>query len=616
MDKATKIASDITVFAKYSRFKPELNRRENWNEVVDRYESMLLKKVNGRLNENLVKRAIKYVRDKEVLPSMRALQFAGVPIERCNSRLFNCAYVSASKESFFKEVMFLLLGGTGVGYSVQKHHTVQLPQIRIPKKPKKWLVGDSIEGWADAVGGLMKAYFRGNNLPIFDYSDVREKGATLVTAGGKAPGPAPLRICLDKILGVLENKEVGSQLEPWEVSDIACYIADAVLSGGIRRSAMIALFDIDDEKMLSYKAGAWWEINGQRGRANISAVAYRATTTRQQFEKLWKATELSGAGEPGIFWTNDKEWGTNPCAEIALRDRQMCNLTTINFSTVRNEDDFQSRVWAATVLGTIQASFTDFHYLSPEWKETCDKDALLGVSMTGLADNPHMVVDFNRAAGLVVEVNREIAELLDINCSARLTTTKPEGTASLVLGTSSGVHARHAEYYIRRFRFKKNEAIAQHLLTYCPRMIVQDKMDSDAAILELPQKAPEGSILRTEHPIALLERVKDLHRNWIKPGHVDGANTHNVSCTVSIKADEWEVVGMWMWMNRDSYTGLSVLPFSEHTYVQAPFEECSEEEYNTRLATLDDFNINDVREYDDLTEARDTVACQGGACEL
>jgi len=413
----------------------------------------------------------------------------------------------------------------------------------------------------------------------------------------------------------MENKPVGSRLETWEVSDIACYIADAVLSGGIRRSAMIALFDINDEKMLSYKSGNWWELAPERARANISAVAVRGTTSKQEFDKLWTATRLSGAGEPGIFWTNDREWGTNPCAEIALKPRQMCNLTTINYSTVINKDDFVERVWAATVLGTIQASFTDFHYLSPEWQETCEEDALLGVSMTGIADN-QVKIDLKDMAELAKMVNAGVAEKLGINKSARITTIKPEGTASLILGTSSGVHARHAEYYIRRFRFKKNEAIAWYLMDKFPKLVVDDVMSSDTVILELPQKAPEGSILRGEPAINLLERVKDLHQNWIKPGHNEGANTHNVSCTVSIKPDEWETVGLWMWMNRDTYTGLSVLPFNDHTYVQAPFEDCTKEEYERRMLDVEDFDISLVTENEDETSLGDQVACAGGACEV
>lgn len=618
MDKASIIASDITAFAKYCRYNEELGRRETWDELVTRYEDMLIKKVGNKLDKETIKYACGAVRRKEVLPSMRALQFAGGAIERCNSRLFNCAYLPADTESFFKEVMFLLLGGTGVGYSVQTHHIAKLPVITAPKRPKRWLVGDSIEGWADAIGGLMKAYYRGNSLPVFDFSDVRPKGARLITAGGKAPGPAPLRVCLSQIQGILESKPIGSKLETWEVSDIACYIADAVLSGGIRRSAMIALFDLNDEKMLHYKSGNWWELNPERGRANISAVAVRDVTTKPQFEKLWEATRLSGAGEPGIFWTNDREWGTNPCAEIALRPRQMCNLATINFATVRGQADFERRVTAATILGTIQASFTDFHYLSPEWQETCEEDALLGVSLTGPADNPkgQEEINFKRGADLSKDVNFEIATALGINPSARITTIKPEGTASLILGTSSGVHARHAKHYIRRFRFKKNEAIAQHLMDKFPKLTVDDVMSADTIILELPQKAPEGSILRTEAAINLLERVSYLHKNWIKPGHREGANTHNVSCTVSIKPDEWDSVGLWMWMHRDSYTGLSVLPYSEHSYTQPPFEDCTEDEYNRRMADVGDFDITQVMENEDETALAENLACHGGSCEL
>lgn len=613
-DLATKAASDIVVFSKYARYLEKENRREDWNEIVDRYEGMLRKKY-PKLKED-INEACEYVRKKKVLPSMRMLQFAGRAIERGNSRGYNCSYAAASYPQFFRELMFLLLGGSGVGYSVQLHHVSELPNIKKPSRATRFIVGDSIEGWADAVHALFRSFFYGKPLPRFDFSDIRPKGSVLKTAGGKAPGPAPLRICLDKILALLENKKEGSKLEPWEVSDIACYIADAVLSGGIRRAALICLFDIDDPKMLTYKSGAWWELHPERGRVNVSAVALRSETTKEQFLSLWEACKESGAGEPGISWTNNKELGANPCHEISLRHKQFCNLTTINFSNVRNQRDFNNRVWAASFLGTLQAGFTDFHYLTQGWEDNCKEEALLGVSITGLADNPAAEVDFEKGAKVARETNAQVAKDIGINKAARITCVKPEGTASLVLGSSSGVHGRHAPYYVRRFRFNKTEPIAEYLTQKLPKLVVEDLSNPEGIILELPQKSPEGSVMRDEPALSLLERARGLFLGWIKPGHRSGDNTHNVSVTASLRPEDWEPVGEWMWENRESYNGISVLPFDGGSYKQAPFETCDKAKYDEMMEHVKAIDLTQVREFDDITELKGEIACGGGACEL
>ena len=936
MDLSTRIASDITVFSKYARYLEKEGRRETWDEIVDRYEEMLKKKY-PKLKEDIVE-ACEFVRKKKVLPSMRALQFSGRAIERGNSRLFNCAFAAISYPQFFRELMFLLLGGSGVGYSAQNHHVRKLPTIKKPGKERRFVIGDSIEGWADSVDALFRAYFYSKPLPRFDFSDIRAKGERLKTAGGKAPGPAPLRTCLSRIQGVLENKEEGSFLEPWEVSDISCIIADAVLSGGIRRAALICLFDLDDEKMLNYKSGAWWELHPERARVNVSAVSLRSEVGREQFDKLWEATKNSGAGEPGIAWTNNKELGSNPCfhpktkilttegyreigsldelddlflvdenglakeakvwcsgikkickltfsdreinctsdhvfklndgseskakdlkgkrlmplvtireevddfvklgfiqgdggtgrlkslfhrgfeinigekdkemaelfgfefiegkktyytreyknkllelgfdssslperilprefltlsfkdkcsflmglysangsvikgsrvafkttcknlvcqlksffddqsvvsyittnkekkvvfsngtyvckesydlnlcryasiiwfakyisfvhqykrnslkelilskaplcrsvfedcgesvvydfslegenhwgvvegvvahncMEISLRHKEFCNLTTINFSTVRNQRDFNNRVWAASFLGTLQAGFTDFHYLTQGWEDNCKEEALLGLSMTGLADNPHVQVDFSKGVKVARETNDQVSHEIKINSSARITTVKPEGTASLVLGTSSGVHGRHAPYYVRRFRFNKTEPIAEYLASKLPQLVVQDLSNPEGIILELPQKSPEGSIMREEPALNLLERAKDLFLNWIKPGHQSGDNTHNVSLTVSLKDEDWGPVGDWMWDNRENYNGISVLPFDNGNYQQAPFEPCKKEQYEEMCQHLHKIDLKEVKEFGDLTDLKGEVACGGAnGCEI
>lgn len=311
MDISQEILSDITVYMKYAKYLPELKRRENWQELVTRNKEMHVKKFPKLKDE--IESAYQFVYDKKILPSMRSLQFAGRPIELNNARLYNCAFLPIDSFEAFSEVMFLLLSGSGVGYSVQNSHIEKLPAITKPTKSKRYLISDSIEGWADAVKVLMKAYLKGKPMPIFDYGDIRHKGATLITAGGKAPGPEPLKDCLHNIQKIIDRKNNGEQLSSLEVHDICCYIADAVLSGGIRRSATISLFDIDDEDMLTCKFGSWWEQNPQRARANNTAVVVRHMADEQSFFELWKKIEASGSGEPGIFFTNDPSWGLNPC---------------------------------------------------------------------------------------------------------------------------------------------------------------------------------------------------------------------------------------------------------------------------------------------------------------
>ena len=326
MELSNEILSDITVHMKYARFRPELQRRETWEELVTRNKEMHIKKYPHLEAE--IEETYKFVYDKKILPSMRSLQFGGKPIEISPNRIYNCAYLPIDDWRAFGEVMFLLLGGTGVGYSVQKHHVEGLPEIRKPdtKRTRRFLIGDSIEGWAEAIKMLTKSYFLGGPTINFDFSDIRQKGSMLVTSGGKAPGPQPLKECLVKIQGILDTKNDNEKLSPIEVHDIVCHIADAVLAGGIRRAALISLFNADDEEMISCKSGAWWELNPQRGRANNSAVLLRNKITQEFFLSLWKKIEASGAGEPGIYFSNDKDWGTNPCCEIALRPFQFCNL--------------------------------------------------------------------------------------------------------------------------------------------------------------------------------------------------------------------------------------------------------------------------------------------------
>ena len=602
---------------KYAKYLPEANRRETWEELVTRNKNMHLKKYPTLTDE--IEAAYKFVYDKKVLPSMRSLQFGGKPIEISPNRIYNCAYLPINDYRSFAEAMFLLLGGTGVGYSVQKHHVDELPEIRKPNvtKKRRYLIADSIEGWADAVKVLVKAYFTGGPTYVFDFSDIRPKGARLVTSGGKAPGAQPLKECLIKLQGILDGKQEGEKLTPIEVHDMVCHIADAVLAGGIRRAALISLFSADDDDMISCKAGNWWETNPQRGRANNSAVLIRHKVTKEFFMELWKRVELSGAGEPGIYLSNDKDWGTNPCCEIALRPYQFCNLCEVNASDIESQEDLEARVKAAAFIGTLQAGYTDFHYLRPVWQRTTEKDALIGVSMTGIGSGTVLGYDMKKAANVVKEENERVAKLININKSARTTTVKPAGTTSLTLGTSSGIHAWHNDFYVRRIRVGKNEAIYSYLAINHPELIEDEYFrPHDTAVISIPQKAPEGAILRTESPFQLLDRIKKVHLEWVKPGHRTGNNTHNVSATVSLKADEWDLAGEWMWENRDHYNGLSVLPYDGGTYTQAPFEDITEERYHEMMTSLHSIDLTQVIELDDNTDLSGELACAGGACEI
>lgn len=613
------ILSDITVYMKYAKYLENKKRRESWRELVNRNKRMHIKKYPELKKE--IEKAYKLVHAKKVLPSMRSMQFGGKPIEVAPNRVFNCAYLPIDDLASFSEIMFLLLGGTGVGYSVQGHHVESLPEILKPNggkdKSKRFLVGDSIEGWADSVKALIRSYFEGGTRLRFDFSDIRPKGSRLVTSGGKAPGPQPLKECLVKVEGILSSKENGDKLAPIEVHDIICHVADAVLAGGIRRAALISLFSADDDDMLASKVGRWWEINPQRGRANNSVVLLRHKITKEFFDQIWERVKESGSGEPGFYFSNDKDWGCNPCCEIGLRPFQFCNLTEINVSDVKDQEDYEERARTAAFIGTLQAGYTDFHYLRSSWQKATEKDALIGVSMTGIASGAVLELDMTAAAKVVKEENARVAKLIGIKQAARTTCVKPAGTTSLALGTSSGVHSWHNEYYIRRIRIGKNEPIYSFLEKNHPELIEDEYFrPHDTAIIKVPQKAPYGAITRKESALSLLRRVGKISTEWVRTGHKKGQNSHNVSATVSIKDSEWDDVGEWMWENKHVYNGLSVLPHNEHTYKQAPFEDCSKETYDVMSDSLSKIELTQIVEEDDETDLQGEVACAGGACEI
>jgi ribonucleoside-diphosphate reductase alpha chain len=616
MDINNKILSDLTVHMKYAKFLPELKRRETWEEICTRNLMMHTKKFPALTNE-ILEVYYRSVFTKKVLPAMRSLQFAGLPMEVNNCRMFNCSYQPIDDYRAFSEGMFLLLSGCGYGYSVQEHHIEKLPEINKPVKSKRYLIGDSIHGWSDSIKLLIKSYFTGQPKPNFDFRDIRPKGAKLITSGGKAPGAEPLKRCLFEIEQILESKTNGDKLSSLECHSIMCHIADSVLAGGIRRSAMISLFTMDDEDMLSCKSNNWWELNPHFARANNSAVIVNSRIQKDEFFNIWEKIKNSGAGEPGVYFTNDPEYGTNPCVETSLRPHTFCNLVEINGSNIENQEDFNQRAKDAAFINTLQASYTDFYYLRDIWKKNTEKDALIGAGITGIGSSSLDNLDKKEAAKIILKENERVAKLININKAARTTVVKPAGTSSLVLGCSSGIHAYHDEYYVRTLRVGKNEAIYSYLSDNYPELLEDELFrPHDTAIISIPQKAPENAHLRSEDAITLLNRVKEYNLDWVRTGHRKGVNYHNVSATISVKDEEWEKVGDWMWENKNTYHGLSILPFSDHSYKQAPFQSCTKEKYNELLNNLKEIDLTKVIEEVDDVQFGDTVACGADGCEV
>lgn len=616
MDKSNKLLSEIVAFRTYAKYLPVQGRRESLSESINRNLNMHLNE-HPKLSRDIIK-AYQKVHEYKVFPSMRALQFSGDAILKNNIRGYNCSALHIDAVEAFAEVLFLLLSGCGVGFSCQKRHINKLPPVQAPREEGTFVIHDSINGWAQAVGILMDAYFYGRMKPIFDYSNIRDKGSYLVTTGAKAPGPDPLRMLLSLIESRLKVAE-GRRLRSMEVHDIVCIIADGVLAGGIRRAALISLFDATDEDMLSSKAGSWWEKHPYRARANNTAMLNRYTVTKEQFRYVYDKCIASNSGEPGFMLTGDMDLLTNPCGEIGLRSGQFCNLVSINQTAITSKKDWLGAVYSATLLGTIQASYTDFPFLRPQWKDTTELEALLGISCTGIADRHGVVTAewLQEGAALAKEVNEKYAAKIGINSAYRLTTVKPEGSCSAVAGSSSGIHARHSDYYLRRVRMNADDSLAVYLSKVVPELVEDDKFSNSSKIIIVPQKSPEGAITRDmESARSLFERTLFYHRNWVKPGHVQGINTHNVSVTISYEPHEVEELFEMMWEYREEYTAISLLPKSDHTYIQAPFEECDKQTFDKYNEIVQDIDLSQVREDGDNTNRGEIVACGGGVCEL
>jgi hypothetical protein len=937
MNDSIKILSDITTYNKYAKYIPELYRRETWEETVLRTISMHVNKypnLESEIYENF-----SHTLNKEVLPSMRMLQFAGLPIEINNARGYNCSFAAIDDIRIFSEAMFLLLSGCGFSYSVQKHHIEKLPELVGPStKKRNYLVEDSIIGWADAVRILIESYYKNKSMPVFDYRDIRAKGSRLITSGGKAPGPQPLKDCIHNIQKILDSaleRGRGTKLKTIEAHDIMCFIADAVLSGGIRRAACLAGFSFDDEEMLFCKSGDWYDTNPQRQRANNSVVLLKRKLDKKSFDYIFDIIQKSQFGEPGVVVTNDKDYLYNPCqpswaklltptglkefkdvnigdkiwskegwttiinkfstgikkvykyqttagifygtdnhrllsngvkveakncesidslsgnfeddfdvnvqdimdglvlgdgsvhkasnnlvhlyvgkkdgdyfdseisqlildhrpgikdtayeisttitheelpktylrrvptrymfdknkcvgflrglfsangtvikniiklktaskglmedvqlmlnslgirsyfttnketevefsngvytckesydinitkdrdkfvkiigfiqkykndkislnvknkaykqtydvigreyiseeavfditvdnnshtywthgcdvsncGEASLKTETFCNLTTINMSIVKTQEDFNRFARVAAFIGTLQASYTNFHYLRESWKRNTEKDSLIGISMTGLASEHVLNLNFEEAVKHVLDENERVSKLLGINKAARTTLIKPEGTASIVLGCSNGVHSWHSQYYIRRIRLNKDEPLYKYLITEIPELIEDEHFKPKTiGVLSMPVKAPDDAITRDgETAIQLIERCVKLNKEWIQPGHRSGANTHNVSCTISIKDAEWDEVRSYVWENKDFINGMTFFKYDGGEYIQAPFETCTKEVYESMLSKVKSIDLTKVIEEENVIDHKQITACAGGACEV
>lgn len=588
LDNGTKESREATILRCADMHK------KKFPELTDRIDTAFAEVLAGR-----------------VVPSMRSLQFGGDAILRANARIYNCAFANLTKWEDFADLFYLLMCGTGTGYSVQKRHVEQLPPIDYEQGVGEiFIVPDDKEGWADTLKTIL--YKPATEI---DVHLVRRKGAPL-SSGGTASGPEALLKTIAEIKAILRRAH-GRKLRSIEAHDIMCHVANGVVVGGVRRAALISLFDCDDNEMLAAKSGMWWEFAPQRARANNSALILRDENVDKNIRRVMQYMYDSGAGEPGIALTNNLDMGGNPCFEIALNDGQLCNLTEVNVAACNNVEEFLHAVEQATTIGTLQASYTNFKYLQPKWRETCEREALLGVSLTGQAQKWTELKSWlkhERLRTCVQDTNRQIAELIGINPSARITTTKPSGTTSAWLGTTSGIHAAHSEYYIRRVRVDVNDPIAA-LIKDCA-FVEKDAFNPENLVVSIPIASPDAITRKEESAIDLMERAKYIHTNWISIGHIEGDNTHNVSLTVSYTPEEKDEIVDWLIENNKSWAGISFLPYDGGTYRQAPFEEISEDAYNLLAKAFDISDLSKADYSNTIDERIAELACAGGACEI
>ena len=602
------VMSETKFYEGYSRWDDEKERYETWEEAVTRVMNMhreyYKEKMTPQLGQ-LIDEAESLYKLKYALGAQRALQFGGEQLRKHQMRMYNCTSTYADRPRFFSELFYVLLCGAGAGFSVQDHHVAKLPDIAERKKQAKgWVVEDSIEGWADALGALMSSYFvGGGQFPemegrkvYFDLNNVRPKGA-MINGGFKAPGPEPLRKSLDKIEHLIQSRVLKGEtrLRPIDVYDIAMHAADAVLAGGVRRSATICLFSPNDEEMINAKTGNWFIDNPQRGRSNNSAVIVRDEITREEFKKIMGS--IKEFGEPGFYFVEDKDFTTNPCVEIGMYPQlegvtgwQGCNLTEINGGKCTSKEEFFKACRAGAIMGTLQAGYTSFKYLDETTKAIFEREALLGVSVTGWMNNPEVLLDADiqrEGADIVRAVNKEVAELLGINAAARTTCVKPSGNASVLLQTSSGIHAEHSPRYLRHIQLNKESEVAQLIAESNPYMVEESVWSSNNTdyCVAFPIMSPEGSLYREDlYGKNLLEKVKLVQSNWVEAGTnpelcANPDLRHNVSNTVTVMPHMWSEVEDYVYDNRHSFAGISFLAGSgDKDFAQAPNTEVKTED--------------------------------------
>jgi ribonucleoside-triphosphate reductase len=626
--------------SKYARHLPELQRREVYDETVARVEMMHQRRfahVNGF--RSTISKAFDFVREMRVLPSMRSMQFGGKAIEVNHNRQYNCSATLIDRPRAFAEAMFLLLSGCGVGYSVQFEHVDKLPPLADvdPKKVIHHVIEDTIEGWANALDALIAGFIGGYHVE-FSYHLIRKAGTLLKTSGGRAPGHRKLKLALDRVREVLEGAQ-GRQLRPVECHRILCHAADAVLSGGIRRSAMICLFSLEDSELMNIKSDRnWFKKEPWLQNANNSVVLKRDEVKEKQFKRIFSMTK--NYGEPGVLFVSDYNHVTNPCAEIGLdpvlvnddgttsTGWAMCNLCEINAAKLKTRQDFIQAAWAATVIGTMQATYTDMPYLGKVTEAIVRRDALLGIGMTGMQDSPAIACDpelQREVASMVVLWNKELAALLGINQAARTTCVKPSGTTSLELGNvGSGIHPHHARRYIRRVTADELEVVFQAFKSVNPHMCV--RRPDGKWVLEFPVEAPDGATVKEDLSAhQFMDMVRSTQQHWVLPGLTRPSTvpglSHNVSNTITVRPDEWALVADYLWKHRDSFTGVSLLPDDGDTiYAFAPFEavrtEAQERRWNELVSHYKPVDYTTVLEAEDGTNLTGEAACSGGACSI
>jgi len=623
MSSLPSVYQSVIAMSRYARYLPEENRRETWEETVDRMVNYLSSKNKGLTKE--FKEIREAVLNLEIMPSMRLMMSAGEACERDNIAAYNCSYLAMNNKRAFSEALYILMNGTGVGFSCERQEISKLPSIpeTISNCDDVIVVGDSKLGWAKAFKKLLSSLWEGD-IPTIDYSQVRPAGARLKTFGGRASGPEPLKRLFDFVIETFKHAK-GRKLSSIEVHDITCMIGEIVVVGGVRRSALISLSNLTDKRMREAKMGAWYNDFAYRGLANNS-VAYTERPDMETFMDEWVSLVKSKSGERGIFnrvaaqvqaekqgREKDLNYGTNPCSEIILRDKQFCNLTEVVVRANDTKETLTRKVQLATILGTLQSNLTNFQFLSAEWTKNTKEERLLGVSLTGIMDakitsnpDPIFLEELRDEAN---KTNKKYAKMLDIEPSKSITCVKPSGTVSQLVDSASGIHTRHSPYYIRTIRMDKKDSIYNFLKDKGVQVEDEQFRPDSTAVFSFPIKAPSGAITRDDKTaIEQLENWLVYQRHWCN---------HKPSVTISVKDDEWMDVGAWVWKYFDEISGISFLPHSDHTYVQAPYQECTKEEYQALLKkTPKEVDWLSFKEEEDNTEGSQTLACTGNACEI